>query len=379
MKVKCIDNSNWEDTLTINQIYEVLSDEEKYFNLKFNNSSMSYFFLKDRFEIIKENEMNINYHVLASSMVLNFDGKTLTINKSDIRYPKILEAIRQNRLADIPSLVDVQKAYSVSGLILKDNLLYLDNEALPEALAERILAFQQDQLPFEYLVKFARKLRKNPSYNSREQLYKFLEHNGHPITKEGNFIAYRGVTEDFKDKHTRKFDNSPGSICEMDRASVDDNPNNTCSHGLHVACYDYAKSFGEKLIEVEVDPMDVVCVPVDYNGTKMRTCKFKVVGVAEHINNNQLVDSSYESDDSFDDNADEDSKDPNYTLVLKPSVIIQEAKYNIEKEILIVTLTNGNKYCYSDVPYRIIVDWEADSSPGNYYGNNIIKYKTIKL
>lgn len=114
-----------------------------------------------------------------------------------------------------------------------------------------------------------------------------MEHNGIPLTQNGCFIAYRGVTEDFKDKHTRTFNNAPGSICEMPRDLVDDNPNNTCSAGLHVACYAYAKDFaaGGKLVEVKVNPMDVVAVPTDYNGTKMRTCKFEVVcECAEELN-----------------------------------------------------------------------------------------------
>jgi len=132
-------------------------------------------------------------------------------------------------------------------------------------------------------LRFWENLKQNPSYNARLMLFNFLSHNGHPLTEDGCFIAYRGVTEDFKDKHTRKFDNSVGAICEMPRELVDDNPNNTCSAGLHVACYDYAKGFGEKLVEVKVNPKDVVCVPVDYNGTKMRTCRFEVVAVGEKL------------------------------------------------------------------------------------------------
>lgn len=313
--------------------------------------------------------MVVNYHILTNSMVLNFDGKTVAIHNSDARYAPILQAIKDDRLVDIPDLVDISKAYNKNGLELKDNLLWLDDEALPDSLSERILAFQQDQLPFEYLIKFARKLRKNPSFNSREQLYKFLEHNGHPITKEGNFIAYRGVTEDFKDIHTGKFDNRPGQICEMRRDEVDDNPNNTCSKGLHVACYDYAKSFGPKLIEVEVDPQDVVCVPTDYNGTKMRVCKFKVVAVAEKMNTNQLVDSSYESDEEDVDNY--SSKSSVFRVNLKPSSFIQKAEYDADKEILKVTFSNGKTETYYNIEYDTVAAWSLADSVGKYFNTYI--------
>src|SRR5690606_24725742 len=66
------------------------------------------------------------------------------------------------------------------------------------------------------------------------------------------------------------------------------NPNNTCSFGLHVACFDYAKGFGPRLIEVKVNPADVVCVPTDYNGTKMRVCKFEVIQECQAIRDEVL-------------------------------------------------------------------------------------------
>ncbi len=84
---------------------------------------------------------------------------------------------------------------------------------------------------------------------------------------------------------------------EIDRSKVDDNPNNTCSHGLHVATLSYAQDFAsgdDKLLDVEVSPSDVVAVPTDYNGTKMRVCRFKVVAESQGLIDKPLVTSSYE-------------------------------------------------------------------------------------
>ncbi len=120
-------------------------------------------------------------------------------------------------------------------------------------------------------------------------LYRFLEHNGHPLTEDGCFIAYRGVTDDFRDCRTRSIDNSVGSVVEMPREQVDDNPNNTCSYGLHVACFNYAEGFGPKLIEVKVNPKDVVCVPEDYEGTKMRVCRYEVVNESDNRPKNDTL------------------------------------------------------------------------------------------
>lgn len=262
-----------------------------------------------------ENNKRVNYHVLNNSIVVNFDGKTLAVNKADGRYKDVLACIKEGRLEDIPAAIDVSSYFETRGMKLDNGLLHIDGEALPEALSQRVLQFRDEGLPFEPLLKFWQNLKQNPSFNSRQMLYKFLEHNGHPLTEDGCFIAYRGVTEDFKDVHSKTFDNRVGQICEMSRDKVDDNPNNTCSHGLHVACYEYAKGFGPQLIEVKINPIDVVAVPTDYNGTKMRVCKFEVVAVGEKLREEPLYgapqsgledDDSYEDDDNYDDDFDSD-------------------------------------------------------------------------
>lgn len=225
----------------------------------------------------------VNYIVLGDSLVINHNHKTVNIKKGDVRFDQILTAIRENRLQDIPGLMSPADALAKKGLQLVNGAVQIEGQPLPEALNKRLLDLIETQMPTEILVRFWNNLKQNPSFNSRQMLYKFLEHNGHPLTEDGCFIAYRGIREDFKDKHTGTMDNSPGRVIEVSRESVDDNPNNTCSHGLHVACFDYAKGFGERLVEVKVNPKDVVAVPTDYNGTKMRVCKFEVLAECEML------------------------------------------------------------------------------------------------
>jgi len=237
--------------------------------------------------------MKVNYNVLSNSIVLNFNGKTMIIDASDKRYNKVITLIQDGNEDLIPSVVELEFAFEGTRLSLVDGQVMIDGERLPDALSSKILMLQDKELTFDPLVNFWDKLKMNPSFNSRLQLFKFLEHNKHPLTKDGKFIAYRGVSSDLKDLHTGKFDNSVGSVCEMPRESVDDNPNNTCSNGLHVAAFEYAKGFGSRLVEVEVCPSDVVTVPTDYNGTKMRVCKFKVVALGTV----ELDDGVYGEDD----------------------------------------------------------------------------------
>lgn len=232
----------------------------------------------------------VNYMITKDALNVSFDGQYHTIKRDDKRYSQVVQAIKEARLSDIPSIVDLSKGLEIGGLMLKDGMvLTQQGEALPTALNDRIIQFKDEGIPFEHLIKFWENLKQNPSFRAREQLFKFLEHNGHPLTEDGCFVAYRGVTEDFRDLHTKTFDNSPGSVCEMPREQVDDDPTRTCSSGLHVAAWEYASGFGPKKVEVKINPKDVVAVPIDYNGQKMRVCKFEVLKACESAIENQAL------------------------------------------------------------------------------------------
>lgn len=258
----------------------------------------------------------VNYHITQNSVTVNFEGKTLSIARGDQRFAKVISAIKEGRLDEIPEIVDISAAFAKDGFKLVDGQVVTPTgEALPVELNARIIEFQREGLPFQHLLKFWDNLKQNPSFRSREQLFKFLEHNGHPLTDDGCFIAYRGVTEDFKDKHTGTFDNSPGAICEMPREQVDDDPTRTCSAGLHAAAWGYASNWSEKRVEVKINPRDVVAVPVDYNGEKMRVCKFEVIQVCEkplenqalYGHENQYSESNEDTDVALDDESEEET------------------------------------------------------------------------
>jgi bifunctional DNA-binding transcriptional regulator/antitoxin component of YhaV-PrlF toxin-antitoxin module len=96
----------------------------------------------------------------------------------------------------------------------------------------------------------------------------------------------------------------------MKRSEVDDDPAVTCSRGLHVAAFPYARDFypNGKMMEVKVNPMDVVAVPDDYNAQKMRVCKYVVLRECEGPRPDQEV--IYKYDDTADvDDWDEDNWD----------------------------------------------------------------------
>ena len=135
--------------------------------------------------------------------------------------------------------------------------------------------------PINYLVKFLDNLMLNPSYRSVDQLYPFLEVGGIPIIENGTFLTYKKVRGNYKDVYSGTIDNSVGTVVAMPRNLVNDDPNQTCSAGLHVCSFDYLNNFdyapNDRVVVCEVNPKDVVSIPTDYNNTKMRVCEYTVI------------------------------------------------------------------------------------------------------
>lgn len=255
----------------------------------------------------------VNYILTARTVTVNYDNLTHTFDKGTVEFDKIVQCLKDKNFDDIPSIINASlrlKKYSDNNFYVENGVVMMDGEELPSQLSDRILSFEKDDLPYQPLINFWNRLKSNPSYRARHQLFSFLEHNGHPITDDGFFIAYKGVTSDFKDCHTKTIDNSVGNLVRMDRKQVDDDPNHTCSSGLHVASYNYAHSYyggsaSGVTVEVQVDPAHVVAVPIDYNGEKMRVCEYRVIGISKGERSEQYVPYNY-LDDGEDEYEDED-------------------------------------------------------------------------
>ena len=236
-------------------------------------------------------QLSVSFIKSSDSLTVNYTGETHTVLKTDGAYENVLLALKEKRFNDIPSLVNpVQQIKNYSNGLFKvvDNEIFIDDFKVPNRLATKILEFSDDGLPCEPLVAFFKNLRLNPSHRALNELYGFLEANNYPITDNGTFIAYKAVRPDFKDIHSGTFDNSVGNIIKVERNQVDEDCNQTCSNGLHVASFDYAMNqfgnnvAGKIILEVEINPKDVVAVPTDYNQAKMRVCEYKVIGIVKN-------------------------------------------------------------------------------------------------
>ena len=247
--------------------------------------------------------MTYKHHIqTAQSVVIVLSDRQVPIPVENPMYARVVAALNEHRYDDVPALVDMAthiKEASNGQFYVVDGAVMINDEILPDTLSNRLIVFADDNLSCDPLVKFWANLKLNPSKESVAQLYGFLEHNGIPITEDGCFIAYKAVSRNtdgsLVDSYTKSISNNVGKVVTMDRDKVDPNPEQTCSRGLHVAAYRYAKfSYGgDVMLEVKVNPRDVVAIPTDYNNEKMRTCRYEVVAVCE----NEIVRPLYEAPD----------------------------------------------------------------------------------
>ena len=261
--------------------------------------------------------MKIPYILTEESLTVVVDGKAMTMQKDHPAWTQAIDALNNEEYDRLENLFDVSKAVedyvdNESGITVREGSVFFQGEAIHNVVVDKILSFMRQGLPFKPLVRFLGKLMANPSRRAVNELYTFLEHKSMPITPDGNFVAYKGVTDDFKDFHTGKFDNSVGQTLSMVRNSVCDDANIGCSYGFHAGSYEYAKGYasnGGHLLRVEIDPTDVVSVPLDCNCQKLRTAKYKVIALHESIER-PLDDGIYgEYDDDNWDDSDEDTSD----------------------------------------------------------------------
>ena len=213
-------------------------------------------------------------------------GVPETLDKTNRNFDKVIECLKSKCPdEDIIELINLGKYIETksSGLItVQGGEVIYDGIPVNNYLTESIIKMLNEGFDIDPFIKFMSNLMENPSYRAVEELYGFLENSKLPITEDGHFLAYKMVSEDFKDKYTGTIDNSVGSICSMPRNRVNDNKLETCSYGLHFASYSYASTFGDgNLVLLKINPRDVVSIPVDYNNTKGRCCRYEVIQVIE--------------------------------------------------------------------------------------------------
>lgn len=229
-------------------------------------------------------QSEIKYAITNDTVtVITDDGSTVTVKRGEPNFASLRDALLSGDWRRARENVTVKKKIAdwAKGRFSYDEVtacFAFDGRPVPSELNERIIEMATRDEDPQSLFNFFERLSRNPSMRSVEQLFKFLKHVGIPITDAGTFLAYKGVNQNLTDKHTGKFDNSPGKTHKMPRNQISDDPRHACHVGFHVGSESYAKGFGERVVVCEVDPENVVCVPYDCSEQKMRVCEYTVIG-----------------------------------------------------------------------------------------------------
>lgn len=254
--------------------------------------------------------LNISYQHIrpneegAIENVVAYDpNSSQPVKQADSNHPHfeaILDGLRRNDHS-VFSLFDVGGGVAKKMRAVSDRISYngsqilFDGDPQEGPLADHLLrcleSGVQDYAP---VARFWEKVAQNPDKRSREQLFTWLQNCDFTITEDGDILGYKGVKANGGNYHsisqgtawvdgeevTGAIPNNIGVTVTMPRAKVRNDPNTHCSDGLHVGDWSYASGFARgAVLEVHVNPRDVVSIPNDSSYRKMRVCKYKVVKV----------------------------------------------------------------------------------------------------
>lgn len=253
--------------------------------------------------------MSTVFHLSADeagnkSVVVFSGGKLHQATDAHPSYQQIV-----NRLVagapeeDIVSLFDVATAIRRAFQRLSERVtvegetVYFDGDPAQEGLSKQILRFMDEGQDFGPLVNFMEKIETNPIPHSKQQAWDWLNQHDFTIYPDGDVMAYKGVYDDGKggyrsgssghafvnDEEVNGYvPNSVGDIVTMIRSEVVHDPASACHAGLHVGTYEYARFYAQgALLKVKINPRDIVSVPTQDTGQKIRVCRYEVMEIID--------------------------------------------------------------------------------------------------
>lgn len=351
------------------------------------------------------------------------DGELKPLRVSEDDRPEVFHEI--SRIIETPN-VDIKAAAEelfalmspaakvhkqiVSSYHLSDNLKIKNGQivfgefVLEETLASHMLSLlDEEEVPkdeklWKSYIRFLDNLHQNVNEDIRKQLFRWMDYerrtgNHFAITEDGCFVGYKGCQgtilepmsvftgkaivdgEDFEGH----IPNRVGSVVQMPRATVQNDPSIGCAQGLHVGTRDYATAWAPILILVKVNPRDVVSVPYECDSQKIRVCEYTVLKVTDATEEHKMfhpnLDEDYDDYEDYEDHEDyedyedyeDDEDDEDYCLNL------QEAKKLLYADIYV-------EYDEGESVFRgTVVDIYEDGDPGVIMKDEYDNYKHIKL
>lgn len=242
------------------------------------------------------NSAHPNFHKVLNALnegfedeVYEYDDDNIWYNDDELEERWLLEQAGNALVPATNALTAITERITFDG---KD--IFWDGDRVDNALSRHLMRTIRNGEKVDPVANFMENLGDNPSAVSRRRLWRWMQDRDFTLTDDGMIVGYKGVqaTEDNLSctagketvfvngvEHKGHIPNPAGAVVHMARGLVDPDINNTCSVGLHVGNYRYAKSFGARVLTVLVNPRDVVEVPTDSNGEKIRTCRYVVQSV----------------------------------------------------------------------------------------------------
>ncbi len=313
------------------------------------------------------------YVVTNAGLTVFFDNRPTSVAKTDAVFEEVLAVIKSKDITDkeaqVKALLHREEerlkaaAHRIvtSNIAITNGIVTYRDTPVDNSATRRMLVMLDEGFELGPMAAFLENLMNNPSYKVVQDLYAFLEYGKLPLTEDGCFLAYKKVREDYKDIYTGTMDNSVGCTPSMARNQVEDDPNKTCSKGLHVCSFEYLPHFGadtgNRVMVCKVNPADVVSIPTDYNNTKMRVCKYEVVGevdregAAKNVLGNTTVAAELPDTRIF-----------AVELVDEDGNVIAEERF--DKFVEAATFLEDVDGCDLESHFEQI-DWETDPESGN--------------
>lgn len=261
----------------------------------------------------------------GAAVVVYFDnGYIKTADNSHPAFATIMGQLDKTNQVDI-NLFDALPAVSNTLRRVSDRItvggreLLFDGDPVHSTLAEAIMQALRNDEDYSPLALFMENLAENPNEHSREMTYDWLasqqKEGGFTIDADGYLLGYKGVARDgdsFKSinsgtawvndvQQTGQIRQGIGDVVSMARSSVQHDPSNGCSAGLHVGTWSYASSWGQGVVlQVRIHPRDIVSVPTDSSAQKMRVAKYEVVRVLDAPVSRLVDDWETDEDDEWD-------------------------------------------------------------------------------
>lgn len=203
------------------------------------------------------------------------------------------EDIRE--LADLSAAVASRLTPLSERVSVANGRVYFDGDELDNSITRHIIrGLDESYEEWAPYVAFLEAIAANPNEHSREQLFDWLRAHDFTITQDGEIVGYKGVAKNEDGTYSPSYGGGYalvdgerqddirqrlGSTVELPRSEVQHDPAAACSFGLHVGTHRYAEQYASRgvTLKVAVNPRDVVSVPSDASGEKVRVCRYRVI------------------------------------------------------------------------------------------------------